>query len=205
MTQNPLDRVVQLEELWAEIEPCRLCPAYEGITQKVFGSGNVSSPLLLVGEAPGEEEDRVGKPFIGDAGQLLTEICHKAGIDRERVFIANAVKCRPTKGEPGSLSNRTPKNAELAACRPFLMRQIEIIDPRVILVMGKTAAAAILNRKIDKVKIGDMLGKTERWNDRWLVFTNHPAAPLYAGRNVVMIEKMVDHFKRAKEIVYDAG
>ena len=128
-----------LEDIKADIGPactrCKLCTL--GRSQIVFGVGNPKARLMFVGEAPGEEEDKRGEPFVGRAGQLLTKIIEAIGLTREQVYIANVIKCRP----PG---NRNPENDEVAACEPFLFRQIDVIQPKVIVPLGKFAAQCLL-------------------------------------------------------------
>ncbi|MBN2887496.1 MAG: uracil-DNA glycosylase [Chromatiaceae bacterium] len=126
---------------WAELEAavgaCRNCPLCETRTRTVFGAGNRAADLMLVGEAPGADEDRQGEPFVGRAGQLLTRMLEAIGLSREQVFIANLLKCRP----PG---NRDPRPEEIGACNPYLQRQIELVAPRVILTLGRISAHHLL-------------------------------------------------------------
>jgi uracil-DNA glycosylase len=136
-TGSAADPAAALEALRAEIGDCRRCKLCEGRTQIVFGVGDPRARVLFVGEGPGEEEDRRGEPFVGRAGQLLTDIITKGmGLARSDVYIANVVKCRP----PG---NRNPEPDEIAACEPFLRRQIEAISPEVIVALGKFAAQTL--------------------------------------------------------------
>lgn len=125
------------EVLSAAVAACRACGLCETRTQTVFGVGHRDADLMLIGEAPGAEEDRRGEPFVGRAGQLLDRMLAAIGLPREQVFIANILKCRP----PG---NRDPKPEEAAACRAFLMRQIELVQPRVILSLGRISAQNLL-------------------------------------------------------------
>jgi uracil-DNA glycosylase family 4 len=128
-----------LDEIRLRVESCTKCPLHETRKKTVFGEGAPSADLLFVGEGPGAEEDRQGRPFVGAAGQLLTDIIVKGmGLRREEVFIANVVKCRP----PG---NRNPEPAEIAACRGYLHAQIDLISPRVIVALGKFAAQTLLD------------------------------------------------------------
>lgn len=128
-----------LDEVRLRVEGCRKCPLHETRKKPVFGEGAPSADLLFVGEGPGAEEDRQGRPFVGAAGQLLTRIIEKGmGLRREEVFITNVVKCRP----PG---NRDPEPAEIAACRGYLHAQIDLIGPRVIVALGKFAAQTLLD------------------------------------------------------------
>jgi uracil-DNA glycosylase len=122
----------RLVELYREVSTCARCPLAETRTKAVFGSGNANADLMFVGEAPGAEEDRQGLPFVGRAGQLLEELLNEIGLTREDVFIANVLKSRP----PG---NRDPLPAEIEACQPYLWKQIELIEPRVIATLGNFA------------------------------------------------------------------
>lgn len=126
-----------LAEIREEMGDCRRCKLWRGRTNLVFGEGSPSAALMLVGEGPGAEEDLQGRPFVGEAGRLLTNMLGKLGLSREKVYIANVVKSRP----PG---NRDPEVDEIAACLPFLKKQIEAIQPRVIVTLGKIATQALL-------------------------------------------------------------
>ena len=131
-----------LEAVRAELGECIRCGLSEGRTQIVFGDGNPHADLLFIGEGPGEQEDLRGLPFVGRAGELLTRMIEKGlGIARSEVYICNIVKCRP----PG---NRTPHAREVAACRPFLDGQIDAVQPRVIVTLGKPASSLLLGRDI---------------------------------------------------------
>ena len=127
-------------ELREKVLTCAKCGLSQGRTQAVFGVGPPDAALMFVGEAPGEEEDRQGEPFVGRAGQLLTRTLDKVGVPRGRVYIANILKCRP----PG---NRTPQFDEMAACMPYLLKQVQAIRPRILCALGNVAAQALLNNK----------------------------------------------------------
>jgi uracil-DNA glycosylase len=127
-------------KLREEVLDCTKCGLCGTRTQVVFGVGRLDTPLLFVGEAPGEDEDRKGEPFVGRAGQLLTQTLAKHGVERGRVHIANILKCRP----PG---NRTPQPEEMAACMPWLKLQIEAIRPKILCAMGNIAAQTLLDTK----------------------------------------------------------
>lgn len=134
----PDDPAAALAALQGELHDCRGCKLCEGRTQVVFGEGNPHPRVVFIGEAPGETEDRMGRPFVGRAGELLTKIIEKAmGLARAEVYIANVNKCRP----PG---NREPQPDEVAACLPFLQRQLEILRPEVIVTLGKVATWNLL-------------------------------------------------------------
>jgi len=134
------DRVPAMDwaELRATVRDCRACALCEGRTQAVFGVGNQNADLLVLGEGPGQEEDRRGEPFVGPAGQLLDRMLAAIGLDRQTVYITNVVKCRPPR-------NREPQAAEAQACAPYLRRQIELMQPRLILAIGRVAAQQLLD------------------------------------------------------------
>jgi len=142
------DELKRLEREAKECCRCRLCKTR---TNVVFGDGDPTTNLMLVGEAPGEQEDLQGKPFVGRAGQLLNRFLNLYGISRDRVYITNVVKCRPP-------NNRNPEPDEIAACYPFLEKQIELISPKVILCLGAFAARTILNLP-EKTPISKIRGK----------------------------------------------
>jgi uracil-DNA glycosylase len=125
------------EALGRAVAACRACGLCETRTQTVFGVGNRQARLLVIGEAPGADEDREGEPFVGRAGQLLNRMLGAIGLPRQQVYIANILKCRP----PG---NRDPRPAEASSCQPYLMRQIELIAPRIILAVGRISAQTLL-------------------------------------------------------------
>jgi uracil-DNA glycosylase family 4 len=151
--------------LVAACTKCRLC---ETRTNTVPGEGPEDARLVVVGEGPGKTEDETGRPFVGQAGELLTKILAAIGLAREAVYICNVVKCRPPQ-------NRTPGYDEIAACVPYLFRQLEILRPAVILAMGSTAAQTLLNTK---QSLGAMRGKVHRFRGTSLIVTYHPAALL---------------------------
>lgn len=138
---SKLERMVELKESAAPLvgQTCA-----EGI-RLVWGEGDLDARIMLIGEAPGAQEDRFGKPFVGQAGQLLERELLRAGAPRESVYITNLVKCRPTKLHGGSLSNRTPTAKEAAAWHETLMREIELISPRVIVCLGAVAASSVIH------------------------------------------------------------
>jgi len=149
-----------------ELGDCRRCKLCERRTQIVFGVGNPRAALMFIGEGPGEEEDRQGEPFVGRAGQLLTEIITKGmGLRRNDVYIANVVKCRP----PG---NRNPESDEIAACQPFLLAQIDAVDPHVIVALGKFAAQTLLETQ---TPISKLRGRWFSFRSRRLMPTFHPS------------------------------
>lgn len=154
------------EALAAAVHGCRRCELCESRTQAVFGVGDRRARLMIVGEAPGAEEDRQGEPFVGRAGRLLNAMLRAVGLDRERVFIANILKCRP----PG---NRDPQPAEVAQCMPYLRRQIELISPALILCVGRIAAQNLL---ATDTPIGRLRGSLHRLETGVpVIVTYHPA------------------------------
>ncbi|MFA7195508.1 MAG: uracil-DNA glycosylase [Candidatus Neomarinimicrobiota bacterium] len=157
-----------LNDFYREIKDCRRCSLGQTRHHLVFGAGNPVADILFVGEAPGEQEDLSGIPFVGRAGKLLDSVLQEIGISREDVFIANVLKCRPPE-------NRDPLPEEIALCEPYLHRQIELIKPRVIVALGRIAANTLL-RESNSLK--DMRGRTYRYHDTDLRVTYHPAAIL---------------------------
>ncbi len=129
---TPEERRAQLVELYEEVQACQRCPLHETRTKAVFGAGDADAEVMFVGEAPGAEEDRQGLPFVGRAGQLLNQMLEAIGLSREGVFIANVLKSRP----PG---NRDPQPGEIEACRPYLLEQVRLIEPKVVCTLGNFA------------------------------------------------------------------
>ena len=152
-------------ELRDTVSLCTRCPLHESRTQTVFGVGNTDADWLIIGEAPGAEEDRRGEPFVGRAGKLLDEMLLAVGQAREDVFIANILKCRPP-------NNRDPKQDEADACRRYLERQIELVQPRIVLAVGRIAAQQLLGTD---APVGRLRGKLHYLGGLPLVVTNHPA------------------------------
>ena len=165
---DPLQQVTTLRGVAELVAPCTRCRLCEARTHTVPGEGAEDARLVCVGEGPGRTEDQTGRPFVGQAGELLTKILAAIGLAREQVYICNVVKCRPPQ-------NRTPLYDEIAACVPYLFRQIEILAPRVILAMGNTAAQTLLDTK---QSLGALRGKVHRFRGIPLIVTYHPAALL---------------------------
>ncbi len=155
------------EALRARVEACTACELHRSRTRTVFGVGNTDADWLVVGEAPGADEDRQGEPFVGPAGQLLNAMLNACGLKREDVYIANILKCRPP-------NNRDPRPEEVLQCEPFLMRQIALIRPKLILAVGRIAAQNLL--RCD-TPIGKLRGRVHRFRDTGipLIATYHPA------------------------------
>jgi DNA polymerase len=155
-----------LDDLRAAIGDCQRCKLCSGRTHIVFGVGNPHAKLMFVGEGPGRDEDLKGEPFVGRAGQLLTDIITKGmGLKREDVYICNVVKCRPPE-------NRNPEPDEVAACEPFLKKQIDIVRPQIIVGLGKFAVQTLLN---SKMPIGKLRGTWASYHGIKLMPTFHPA------------------------------
>ena len=154
---------------WQALEPavaaCERCELHRGRTQTVFGVGNRRAEFMIVGEAPGAEEDRRGEPFVGRAGKLLDAMLAALGFDRSDVFIANVLKCRPPE-------NRDPRPEEAAACAPWLDRQIALVQPRVLIAVGKHAAQRLLGTDSP---LGRLRGRPHRYGKVPVVVTWHPA------------------------------
>ena len=166
--EDPAFKLATLEEIAATVAGCRRCPLYATATNPVPGTGNPDADFMIVGEAPGANEDAQGVPFVGQAGQLLTKIIEAIHLTRDDVFICNVLKHRP----PG---NRNPLPEEVTACSPYLVRQIELVRPKVILALGTFAAQTLLETKLT---IGKLRGQIHRYYGVPLIVTYHPAALL---------------------------
>lgn len=171
-TQTPLslppllsDKPSALTLIREDIGECTRCRLHKGRTNLVFGVGNVNADLMFVGEGPGADEDAKGEPFVGRAGQLLNNMISAMGIKREDVYIANVVKCRPP-------SNRTPEKDECDVCSPFLMRQVDVIKPKVIVALGAVAAKNLL---AVNDSMANLRGRWYDFRNSKLLVTYHPA------------------------------
>ena len=162
---NPAGVSCNLEEVRKELGDCRRCSLSSLRKNLVFGEGNPKSELVFVGEAPGGDEDREGRPFVGRAGQLLTKIISAMGLSREDVYICNILKCRP----PG---NRNPELAEIAVCEPFLIKQLQAIAPKIICALGTFAAKTLLKKD---VPISTLRGRFHTYEGIKVMPTFHPA------------------------------
>lgn len=189
------------EELAAEVAACRACALCGTRTQTVFGVGNRNAEWMLIGEAPGAEEDARGEPFVGQAGRLLDNMLASVGLTRagntpQSVYIANVLKCRP----PG---NRNPEPSEVAQCEPFLLRQIELLNPKLIVVMGRFAAQALLGTD---ASIASLRGRVHRipvaGREIPVVVTYHPA---YLLRSLADKSKSWADLCLAREVHATAG
>ena len=147
------------------IKSCTDCPLHQERTNTVFGIGSKQAKWLILGEAPGQEEDKQGEPFVGRAGQLLNSMLFAVGLQRSDIFIANTVKCRPP-------NNRDPHPTEILSCAPFLSRQIELLKPRLILILGRVAVRRLLQKED---ALGKLRGKIHEYQNIPVVITYHPA------------------------------
>jgi DNA polymerase len=170
---------LRLDDLHARIRACTACPLAQSRTQAVPGEGPPTARIMAIGEAPGETEDRTGRPFVGAAGQLLTKLLRGIGLDRSDIYISNVLKCRPPQ-------NRDPEPDEVEACAHFLDEQVEIIRPDVILLLGRHATARLLP---GAGGISRIHGQRIRRGDRTYVPLFHPAAALYNGALLRTLEE----------------
>jgi DNA polymerase len=181
-----------LDEIAAKVKKCTRCPLYATATNPVPGEGDSHAQLVCVGEAPGAKEDETGRPFVGQAGQLLTKILAAIDMTREQVFICNVLKHRP----PG---NRNPQPDEVEACSPYLIRQLELIKPKVIVAFGTFAAQTLLQTK---TPLGQLRGLVHRYHGIPLIVTYHPAALL---RNPAWKRPTWEDVKLARRILDSAA
>jgi uracil-DNA glycosylase family 4 len=185
----------ELEAVAAEAAGCTRCRLRESRTQVVFGQGDPHADLMFVGEAPGFHEDRQGVPFVGPSGQLLNRLLEGIGLRREDVYICNVVKSRPPQ-------NRDPQPDEIAACRPWLDAQIRLVDPKVVVTLGNSAAKTLLETTTG---ITRLRGQTYPFQGRILLPTFHPAAALHAqGRRTAgpsPLEAMEGDFRVLAELL----
>jgi uracil-DNA glycosylase len=175
-----------LQELNASLHNCQRCKlAKLGRTKVVFGTGNPNASIMFVGEAPGFNEDQQGEPFVGAAGKLLDKLLESAGLSRAQVYIANVIKCRPP-------NNRDPEPDEVETCKPFLLQQIEMIQPKLVCTLGNWATQTILEKKVGITKVKGQAIRLERF----VVFPLlHPAAALHQGN---LLETLREDFKKLK-------
>jgi len=177
---NKADLLAPVRE---RVRVCTKCPHLASSrTQTVFGVGNPDAELMFIGEAPGVDEDKQGEPFVGRAGQLLTRIIETMGFGREEVYIANILKCRPDTS-PGHFGNRPPTPLEMQTCRPYLVEQIDIIQPKVLVALGAVAVEGLLGTR---GTMRELRGRWHSYNGTPLMITYHPA---YLLRNQAPSEK----------------
>ena len=187
-----VEKLDSLDEIAKTVKKCTRCPLYKTATNAVPGEGDSHAELVCVGEAPGAKEDETGRPFVGQAGQLLTKILAAIDMTREQVFICNVLKHRP----PG---NRNPLPEEVEACSPYLIRQLELIKPKVIVAFGTFAAQTLLNTK---TPLGQLRGLVHTYHGIPLVVTYHPAALL---RNPAWKRPTWEDVKLARRILDSAS
>jgi DNA polymerase len=174
-----------LDDLRLEVAACTRCALHETRTQAVFGEGDPHADLMFVGEAPGYHEDQQGKPFVGQAGKLLEQLLATIGLTRSQVFIANVLKSRP----PG---NRDPQPEEISACEPYLLRQIELIAPRVICTLGNFATKLLSGSQTGITRVHGVPQRTTLGGRQvYLYPVFHPAAALYAPANLAALKEDV--------------
>jgi uracil-DNA glycosylase family 4 len=184
--KSPAEALIAIRD---DIGDCTRCKLHKlGRRQVVFGVGNPQADLMFVGEAPGADEDVQGEPFVGRAGQLLTKIIEAIGLSRGDVYIANVIKCRPPQ-------NRNPEQDEVDTCEPFLFRQIDVIQPKVIVALGTFAARALL-RTLDP--ISRLRGRTFEYRGATLIPTFHPA---YLLRNPASKREVWEDMKLVKKLI----
>lgn len=191
-SNDPIGNAADLAVIAKLVGECHKCGLAHSRTNVVPGEGNPNAGFVVVGEAPGATEDETGRPFVGRAGQLLNDILKAIGFAREDVFIMNVLKCRPP-------NNRDPEPLEVAACSPFLHRQLALIKPRVILAMGRPAAATLLG---STSSLGDMRQKIHTYRGIPLIVTYHPAALL---RNPNWKRPTWDDVRLARRIFDEGG
>jgi len=185
-------KAARLQHLARDAQTCTRCPLYQGATQAVISDGSPEAKLVFVGEGPGQEEDRQGVPFVGRAGQLLTKMILAMGLRREDVYICNVVKHRPP-------ANRTPLPEEMDACLPYLKEQLAIVKPKVICVLGSTAAKALLGPYTSITKVR---GTVREYEGIPVVPTFHPA---YLLRNPPAKKDAWEDLKKVKKMLEQAG
>ena len=189
-------RDIEYQRLVYEIKNCTKCSLYKNRKNPVPGEGPINTEIVFVGEAPGKSEDEQGRPFVGAAGQLLTQLIEKAGLKRKEVYITNIIKCRP----PG---NRDPKDDEIEACLPFLLRQLKLIKPKIVVALGRHASRVLLSlSNIEFKSMHKQHGRVYRGSIDSVQFkimvTYHPAAALYKPP---IRRSLEEDFSTIKELV----
>ncbi len=179
---------MDLPTLSTSLLDCQRCQLATGRTQVVFGTGNPQASIMFVGEAPGFYEDREGVPFVGAAGKLLTELLQTIGLERSDIYIANVIKCRPP-------NNRDPLPDEIDTCKPFLLQQIELIQPKLVCTLGNFATQTLLDRKVGITKVR---GQAIRRPDFTLFPLLHPAAALHQGNLRIPLK---EDFQKLKTVL----
>lgn len=177
-----------LLEFHEQIKDCQKCALAASRTQVVFGDGNPNAEIMFVGEAPGYHEDRQGKPFVGAAGKLLTQLLEEIGIQRSDVYIANVIKCRPP-------DNRNPRAEEVESCKPYLMTQIEMIHPKVICTLGNFSTQLLLGTKVGITKVR---GQAFEKGNYFVLPMLHPAAALHRES---MLDAVKEDFQNLRKFL----
>lgn len=191
-----MEKTIQLKKLKEQISSCRLCELWKGRKNAVFGEGNGNAEIMIIGLGPGREEDKAGRPFVGAAGKLLNELLACAGLEREELYITNVVKCIPP--------NNNPSEEQIKVCtRAYLEKEIEIVNPRIIIPLGKIACSFALREIFTKLPpMHKICGRIFRaklcGNVREIIPMYHPAAIL---RNPALKEEAVSHWKALKNIL----
>ncbi len=185
------DSAAVWDALQRTVAACTACPLHRTRTQTVFGVGDHHASCMVIGEAPGEREDLKGEPFVGKAGMLLNEMLQAMGLKREEVYISNILKCRPPQ-------NRDPKPEEAASCEPFLKQQVGLVQPQIIVAVGRIAAQNLLKTQ---TPIGRLRGKVHYYANIPLVVTYHPA---YLLRSLLDKRKAWDDLKLAMKVLRQA-
>ena len=180
-----------LEKIAAEVSVCVRCPLHQSRLKAVPGEGPVKAAIMFIGEGPGFHENQSGRPFVGNAGSFLIELLGSIGMKREDVFICNVVKCRP----PG---NRDPEPQEIEACREYLDRQIELVDPKVIVTLGRFSMAPWF----PDARISHIHGKSRQAGKRYIMPMYHPAAALHQPS---LRQAVLDDFKKLPKLVEEAS
>lgn len=185
---------MRLEEIAEEIKRCEKCPLHISRKRTVPGEGSENARIMFIGEAPGRNEDEMGRPFVGAAGKFLEDLLASIGLRREEVFITNVVKCRPP-------NNRDPEPEEIEACLPYLIEQVSVIDPEIIVALGRHSAGVLLGRigGISIMKVRGRVHEVEVFGKvRRVMPTLHPAAALYNPKLRSLVE---EDFKELKRLI----
>jgi uracil-DNA glycosylase len=177
-----------LQDFYEQIKNCQNCALAASRTQVVFGDGNPHAEIMFVGEAPGFHEDRLGKPFVGAAGKLLDQLLGQIGIERRDIYIANVIKCRPPQ-------NRNPRAEEIESCKPYLLKQIELIRPKIICTLGNFSTQLLLGHKVGITKVR---GQAFDQGSYVVVPMLHPAAALHRES---MLEGVKGDFQNLRKIL----
>lgn len=188
--QKTVSSPLKLESLAKDVAACTQCSLHQTRTHTVFSRGNPNSHLMIIGEAPGYYEDQKALPFVGRAGQLLNKMLHTIGLNDEKVYIANVLKCRPP-------DNRNPKSEELDACSGYLQKQIELVNPKLILALGRFAATYLLNKTSP---LGQMRNQVHQYQGKPVLVSYHPA---YLLRNPADKKKTYQDLLAVRQLLTD--